>query len=121
MAIPKKTVKVEPEDMNHGRFLVTPSWAQQKDLGAAVEALCAVGVIKSEGDLGDLFQQGRHRLFGVNSQKAVFADPHTLQFWMGLVIMWMIGVHEQYSAAYDTEMARFCQPGEFHAAPGVKR
>ena len=120
-AIPKKQAKVEPEEMNHGRFLVSPSWAQRKDLGAAVEALVGVGVIRSEGDLGDLFQQGRHRLFGDESQKVVFADPHSLQFWMGLVTMWMIGLHEQYSAAYDAMMASFCEPNEFRAAPGVKR
>eukprot|EP00618_Florenciella_parvula_P016977 CAMPEP_0119473200 /NCGR_PEP_ID=MMETSP1344-20130328/4942_1 /TAXON_ID=236787 /ORGANISM="Florenciella parvula, Strain CCMP2471" /LENGTH=2127 /DNA_ID=CAMNT_0007506261 /DNA_START=134 /DNA_END=6517 /DNA_ORIENTATION=- len=119
-AIPEKVVNVEPDEMNHGRFLITPGWAQQKDLSTAVEELCAVGVIQSEGDLGDLFQQGRHRLFGNESQKAVFADSDSLQFWMGLVAMWAIGVHEQYSASYDAKMRSFCKEGEFLAAPGLK-
>ena len=120
-AIPETDVKVKPNEMNHGRFLVTPRWAQQKDLSAAVEALCAVKVICSEGDLGDLFQQGRHRLFGVESQKGVFADPDSLQFWMGLVAMWMIGVHEQYAAAFDAKNEDLLRGGRVPCRPWLKR
>ena len=100
-AIPKKKMKVEAEDMTNNRFLVTPTWAQRKDLVGAIKQLCVVGAIRSEGELSDLFQQGRHRLFGGESQKAVFVNSDSLQFWMGLVSMWLIGIHETHAVAFD--------------------
>ena len=120
-AIRKKEMAVEADEMTHSRFMTTPEWAPKRDLRAAIHELCAVGVVCSEGELSDLFQQGRHRLFGQDSEKAIFADPNSLQFWMGLVTLRMIGVHEKYASAYDVKMKSFAAEGEFHAAPGVKR
>ena len=119
-AIPEKKSKLSPKEMNHSRFLETPTWAQTKNFPAALADLVAVGVLRAEGELGDLFQQGRHRLFGSESMKAIFADGDSLQFWMGLVAMWMIGVHELQADAFNAKMRSFCKEEEFHAAPGVK-
>jgi hypothetical protein len=119
-AIPEKKSKLLPKEMNHGRFLETPTWAQTKNFPAALADLVAVGVLRAEGEFGDLFQQGRHRLFGTESMKAIFADGDSLQFWMGLVAMWMIGVHELQADAFNAKMRSFCKEEEFHAAPGVK-
>ena len=59
-------------------------------------------------------------MFGNQSQKGVFAKHDTLQFWMGMVTLYMIGIHEQAAAAYDEQMQSFAEEGEFQAAPGVK-
>ena len=72
-------------------------------------------------ELSDLLQQGRHRVFGKESQKGVFAKADSLEFWMGMVTLYMIGLHERAAAAYDEQMRSFAKEGEFHAAPGVKK
>ena len=118
--IPKKESGLEPEEMHHGTFLEPPAWAKAKDFPAAVADLVAIGVLRAEGEFGDLFQQGRHRLFGNESMKAIFADGDSLSFWMGLVTLWMIGVHELRADAFNSIMSGFCEGPEWLPAPGVK-
>ena len=117
----EKAMAVEPDDITHDRFLPTPTWAQEKNMGEAVKQLTEVGIIRSDGELSDLLQQGRHRVFGKESQKGVFAKADSLEFWMGMVTLYMIGLHERAAVAYDEQMRSFAKEGEFHAAPGVKK
>ena len=119
-AMRKKAMAVEPHEMTHDRFQPTPTWAQEKDIAGAIKHLTDAGIFRSDGEIADLLQQGRHRLFGNASQKGVFAKHDTLQFWMGMVTLYMIGIHEQAAAAFDAQMQSFAEEGEFHAAPGVK-
>ena len=53
--------------------------------------------------------------------KAIFADPDSLSFWMGLVTMWTIGVHEQHAPQFDATLSSFCKKDEWRPAPGVKK
>ena len=74
----------------------------------AMAALANVGVIRSEGAMSDLLQQGRHRLFGKEgNEKAVFANEASLQFWMGLVTLWSIGIHEVVAGRFEKKMKSF--------------
>ena len=72
-AMKKKVMMVEAHEITHDRFQPTPTWAQEKDLAATITHLTNAGIFRSEDELSDLLQQGRHRLFGNASQKGVFS------------------------------------------------
>ena len=77
-AMSKKAMAVEPDDITHDRFLPTPTWAQQKNMGEAVKQLTEVGIIRSDGELSDLLQQGRHVVHVLRLQTAPERRPQTL-------------------------------------------
>ena len=56
-AIPEQETKLLPKEMNHGRFLETPKWAQTKNFPAAIADLVAVGV-QQRGSLATCFSKG---------------------------------------------------------------
>ena len=113
-SLSEKTLRVKrPKEMTHNRMLKTPAWAQRRDLRGAMAELNRIGAIQSEGDLADLCQQGRHRLFGKKSEKAVFAKPGKLMFWMGAVTLWMIRLHELEEEKFNTRMRGFAEEGEY--------
>ena len=112
-SLPLKTVRVKPKEMTHDHMLETPAWAQRQDLREAMAELNRIGAIQSEGDLADLCQQGRHRLFGKKSEKAVFAKPGKLMFWMGAVTLWMIRLHELEEEKFNIRMRGFAEEGEY--------
>ena len=116
-AMEKEAVRVEPSKMTHDRFLPTLTWAQEKNIAKAVRQLSEVGVIRSDGELSDLLQQGRHRLFGEETQKGVFAKHDSLEFWMGLVTLYMMGLHERAGAAFNDQVENIAKTDELRVAP----
>ena len=121
--LPEKALHgLMPAEMTHARFLLKPEWAQKKDLMVAISELVQVGVIRSVAELGELMQQGRHaRLFGAESKSTIFANPKSIEFWVGIVTLWMIGVHEGLEETFEEKMGSFAQGEEFHPAPGLKK
>ena len=113
-SLPLKSLSVRPREMTHNRLLKTPTWAQRRDLRAVYSELSRIGAIRSEGEFADLMQQGRHRMFGKESQKVVFSDPDTVLFWTGMVALWMIRLHELEEKKYNAKMRSFAREGEYH-------
>ena len=116
----KKESKLSEHDLNHGRFTAPPAFVHTRDLAAAARELQRVGVLDSPGALCDLLQQGRHRLFPNTALPNIFGGGvQDDDFWMALVLLWSLGVHEQCLAQFNAAM-RAVAPDAFHSAPGVK-
>lgn len=123
-AKPANDQRVPDKDMQHGRFHPVPVWALQKNLSAAAKELQMVGALDSADEFCDLLQQGWHQSFD-KPQKAYFADPTSLHFWMGLVTLWMLALHGQIAPAFESTMKAFAKDSddgesEFHNG-GMKK
>merc|ERR1712048_1540485 len=70
----------------------------------------------SPAEFCDLLQQGRHRLIP-EAQHDLFRDASSLNFWIALVLLWSLSVHEQLHDSFKESMHSRALPGELRVAP----
>jgi len=74
-------------------------------------ALQQIGVLGSAKALCTLLSVGAHRLLPVR-ERSTFSDIGSLDFWLGLVTLWTLGMHELVEEEFHGRVKDVANPGE---------
>ena len=92
-------------------LMAPPQWAVDRDLKRAAVALQQIGVLESAKALCTLLSVGAHRLLPVR-ERSTFSNASSLDFWLGLVTLWTLGVNELVETEFQQRVKAAAQPGE---------
>lgn len=114
---------VDAAELHHGRFYPAPDWALNSDIVVALRNLERLRMIRSSQDVCDLMRLGwlssskscslpswafrsdiftyRRRLRRCSCRRK---SPSKLEFWMGLVALWLFALHRYLTPVFHRKM-----------------
>ena len=103
-------------DSESSELMAEPAWALSRDLKAAYLDLKRIGVINDASDLCLLLSIGENHLLP-RREKAVFKDASSLDFWMGMVALYCLGLHKLVEPDFKKHLEPIGIDGELRLAP----
>lgn len=100
-----------------GNLMAVPKWALEGDVSGAARALQRIGVLNTPACFCLLISRGENALLGPRPAPQYFAEHRSLDFWLALVTLYLLGLHQLMQPRFKMAMESVAGEGELALAP----